>query len=110
MQRSAIYLVVGTIIGFLLNHFFLGSKGWQVDLYYGFSFGLAWGLAYFLDHPGWSLFKKLGISFIGIFLLIVLGLIFFKFELAIPAIVKFSTVFVGYYLFASFRNSKSLRE
>jgi hypothetical protein len=79
-------------------------------LYYGAAFGLGWGLSYFVDHPEWPLSKKLGISFIGIGLLVTIGLILFDFVLAVPAIIKFSTVFVAYYLIASFKESKSLRQ
>ncbi len=110
MQRAIIYLLAGTSISFLLNYYLLGSLGWQVDLYHGFAFGLGWGLAYLVDHPEWPLLKKMGISFIGIAAVVIFGLLFFNFETAVPSIIKFSTVFVAYYLIASFRNSKSLRQ
>lgn len=110
MQKSIIYLLLGTVLSFLLNYYFLGTQGWKLELYYGFSFGLGWGLAYFIDHPEWVLSKKLGISFIGIGLLFLIGFFAFKLEFAIFAIVKFSAIFVVYYLFASFRESKSLRQ
>lgn len=110
MQKSIFFLLIGTIVSFLINHFILESQEWATDLYNGFVFGLGWGLAYFVDRPEWKLPKKLGISFIGILVLVILGFIFFSFEIAVPSIIKFSTVFVAYYLFASFRNSKSLRK
>ena len=103
-------MVVGTAVSFLLNYFFIGSKGWMLDLYYAFAFGFAWGLAYFVDRPEWALSKKMGISFIGIAVLVGIGFLFFNFEWAVPSIVRFSTVFVAYYLIASFRASKSLRQ
>jgi len=109
MKRSVLYFLLGTGVSFLLNYYLLGSQGWKVDLFYAFAFGLGWGIAYFVDHPEWALFKKMGISFIGIVLLFVIGFLFFSFEIAIPSIIKFSTVFVAYYLIASFRESKSLR-
>ena len=109
MQRGLLYFILGTVISFLLNYFFLGSQGWQIDLYNGFAFGLGWGMAYFVDHPEWKLSKKMGISFLGIFVIVILGLLLFNFEIAVPSIIKFSTVFVAYYLIASFRESKSLR-
>ena len=109
MKRSVLYFAAGTLISFLLNYYFLGSQGWTIDLYYGVSFGLGWGLAYFVDHPEWLLTKKMGISFLGIAALVVAGLLLFNLEIAVPSIIKFSTVFVAYYLFASFRTSKSLR-
>lgn len=110
MQRTILYLLGGTLISFLLNYYVLGSQGFAIDLYNGFAFGLGWAMAYFVDRPEWVLPKKLGISFIGVGILVILGFIFFNFEIAVPSIIKFSTVFVAYYLFASFRSSKSLRK
>lgn len=80
-----------------------------LEFYYAIAFGLAWGLAYFLDDAKFSLFQKMGLSFGAMALLVAVGAIIFSLELAIPSIIKFSTVFVAYYLFASFRGSKSLR-
>jgi hypothetical protein len=110
MQKALLYLLVGTGISFLLNYFLLGSQGWELDLYYGLAFGLAWGTAYFLDHDKFSLLNKLLYSFSAMGFLIIIGLIIFDLELAIPSIIKFSMVFVAYYVFASFRRSKSLRK
>ena len=110
MKKSIFYLFLGTLISFFLNHYLLGSLGCKADLYHAFAFGLGWGLAYFVDHPEWELPKKMGLSFLGILLLLVIGFVFFSFEIAIPSIIKFSTVFVAYYLIASFRESKSLRK
>lgn len=110
MQKAIIYLLAGTLISFLLNHFLLASQGWKIDLYNAFGFGLAWGIAYFVDHPEWKLSKKMGISFLGIVLLLFIGFLLFNFEIAIPSVIKFSTVFVAYYLIASFRDSKTLRK
>ena len=109
MQKSILFLVTGTAASFLLNHCLFGSQGWALDLYYGAAFGLGWGLAYFVDQPEWPLPKKMGISLIGIALLVVIGMIFFTLDKAVPSVIKFSTVFVAYYLIASFRESKSLR-
>jgi len=80
-----------------------------LELYYAIAFGLAWGLAYFLDDAKFSLFQKMGLSFGAMAILVAVGALIFSLELAIPSIIKFSTVFVAYYLFASFRGSKSLR-
>lgn len=110
MQKSILYLVAGTTISFLLNYFFLGSQGWELDLYYGFAFGLAWGIAHFLDTEKYSLPQKLLYSFIGMALLIIIGSLVFTFDQAVPSIIKFSMVFVAYYVFASFRKTKSLRK
>ncbi|TXF77201.1 hypothetical protein [Chryseobacterium sp.] len=109
MQRAIIYSLAGTIVSFLLNYFLLGSQGWELDLYYGFAFGSAWGMAYFLDDIRFTLPQKLGISFLGMGLLIVIGVLLFDLEKAVPSVIKFSMVFVAYYLIASFRSSKSLR-
>ena len=109
MQRALLYFLAGTVISFLLNYFLLGSQGWQLDLYYGAAFGAAWGMAYFLDDARFSLPHKLGISFLGIAVLVAIGLVLFNLEKAVPSIIKFSMVFVAYYLIASFRSSKSLR-
>lgn len=110
MQRALLYLFAGTVISFLLNHFLLGSDGWALDLFYGFAFGLAWGTAYFLDDAKFSLPQKLLFSFLPMVVLIIAGIITFNLELAVPSIIKFSMVFVTYYLIASFRQSKSLRK
>ena len=109
MKRALLYLAGGTTVSFLLNYFLLGSQGWELDLYYGFAFGSAWGMAYFLDDPKFTLPQKLGISFLGMGLLVLIGFLLFGLELAVPSVIKFSMVFVAYYLIASFKPSKSLR-
>ncbi|KIA89721.1 hypothetical protein [Kaistella jeonii] len=109
MKRALLYLTGGTAVSFLLNYFLLGSQGWELDLYYGFAFGSAWGMAYFLDDPKFTLPQKLGISFLGMGLLVLIGFLLFGLELAVPSVIKFSMVFVAYYLIASFKPSKSLR-
>ena len=109
MKKALLYFVAGTVSSFLLNYFLLGSQGWELDLYYGLSFGLAWGIAYFLDDEKFSLLQKFGISFSGMGILVVLGILLFNLELAVPSIMKFSMVFVAYYVIASFRKEKSLR-
>ncbi|MEC5394486.1 hypothetical protein [Bergeyella sp. RCAD1439] len=110
MFRSFVYLLVGTLGSYFLNAYVLGSRGFGVDWYYGFAFGLGWALAYFVDRPEWPLVKKMGLSLIGVGVLLGLGFAFFDFEIAVPSVIKFSTVFVAYYLLASFRQSKSLRK
>ena len=109
MKRALIYFVLGTGIIFLINYLFTETKDLGLELYYSIAFGLAWGLAYFLDDVKFSLFQKMGLSFGAMALLVAVGALIFNLELAIPSIIKFSTVFVAYYLFASFRGSKSLR-
>ncbi len=108
MKKAILYGLIGTLIGFLAN-FILYSKGWQIDLYEGFAFGLGWGMAYFVDMPTWKLSSKLGISFLGIAALVAIGLLFFNFEIAVLSIIKYSTIFLVYYLIGSFKDSKSLR-
>lgn len=109
MQRAFIYLLAGTAVSFLLSYFMLGSQGWELDLYYGFAFGLAWGTAYFLDDLKFTLPQKLGYSLIAMFALVLIGVLTFNLELAVPSVIKFSMVFVAYYVLASFRPSKSMR-
>lgn len=109
MQRALIFFAIGTVASFLLNYFLGSDQSIEVDIYYAVAFGLGWGMAYFLDRPDYALPKKLGLSFIGIAVLVIAGFIFFNFEIAVPSIIRFSTVFVAYYLIASFRESKSLR-
>ena len=110
MQKAILYLFAGTTISFLLNYYLLGSQGWELDLYYGFSFGLAWGTAYFLDNEKFVLPQKLGYSFLSMGILLIIGLLHFNIKLAVPSIIKFSMVFVAYYVLASFRKTKSLRK
>ena len=109
MQRALLYFIAGTIISFLLNLFILGSQGWQLDLYYGIAFGAAWGMAYYLDDPRFSLMQKLGLSFLAMSILVFAGTLIFDLEKAVPSVIKFSMVFVAYYVIASLRPSKSLR-
>ncbi len=109
MKRALIYTLAGTLISFFINHFFLRSGGLWLELFYGFAFGLAWGLAYYLDNPNLPLPKKLGISFGVMLVLVFIGSLIFDFEKALPSVFKFSIVFVGYYLLASFRQNKSLK-
>ncbi|WP_292010034.1 hypothetical protein [Chryseobacterium sp.] len=109
MKRALLYFALGTIISFLINYFFLSSQNIGLDLYYAVAFGFAWGLAYYLDSPVFSLPQKLGLSFLAMGLLVLAGVLIYNLELAIPSLLKFSTVFVAYYLLASFKSSKSLR-
>lgn len=110
MGKAVLYFLLGTAVSFFLNYYILGSLGWQTDLYHAAAFGLGWAMAYFVDHPEWALSKKMGISVIGIVMLLAAGLLLFDFETAVPSLIKFSTVFVAYYIIASFRSSKSLRQ
>ena len=109
MKRALIYTLAGTLISFFINHFLLESGGLWLELFYGFAFGLAWGLAYYIDDPETPLPKKLGISFGAMIILVVIGSFLFGIENALPSAFKFSIVFVGYYLLASFRQNKSLK-
>lgn len=104
------YFAIGTILSFLINYFFYSSENLGLDIYYALAFGFAWGLAYFLDTPNFSLPQKLGLSFAAMGILVLIGTLIYSLELAVPSILKFSTVFVAYYLIASFRGSKSLRK
>ncbi|MFY7814966.1 hypothetical protein [Chryseobacterium taeanense] len=110
MKKALLYFLLGTVLSFLINYFFYSSENIGLDLYYAIAFGFAWGIAYFLDTPNFSLPKKLGLSFLAMAVLVAVGTLLFNLELAIPSILKFSTVFVAYYLIASFRASKTLRD
>lgn len=103
------YFALGTAVSFLINYFFISSENVGLDIYYAIAFGLAWGLAYYLDTPNFSLPGKLGLSFAAMGVLVLIGTLIFNVQLAVPSILKFSTVFVAYYLIASFRANKSLR-
>lgn len=110
MKRAILYFLLGSIATFLANHFIFSiNENWKLDLFYGVSFGLGWGLAYFVDRPDWALAKKMGFSFIGIAIILIVGFLCFDFERAIPSVIRFSTIFVAYYLLASFKETKSLR-
>lgn len=109
MKRAFVYFTLGTVISFLINYLFVDGEHVGLEVYYAIAFGLAWGMAYFLDNPKFSLLQKMGSSFGVMALLVVIGALIFNLEKAIPSILKFSTVFVAYYLIASFRASKSLR-
>jgi len=109
MKKALLYFLLGTVVSFLINYFFYSSENIGLDIYYAIAFGFAWGIAYFLDTPNFKLSQKLGLSFLAMALLVAVGTILFNLELAIPSILKFSTVFVAYYLIASFRASKTLR-
>lgn len=109
MQKALIYFLLGTVVSFLINYFLLSAENIGVEIYYAVAFGAAWGIAYYLDTPDFTLQKKLGLSFVAMGILVLIGTLIFNLELAIPSILKFSMVFVAYYLIASFRGSKSLR-
>ncbi len=110
MKKALLYFALGTVISFLINYFFYSSEDIKLDIFYALSFGFAWGIAYYLDSPDFTLPQKLGLSFAAMAALVLIGTLIFTLELAIPAILKFSTVFVAYYLIASFRGNKSLRK
>lgn len=110
MKKSILYFLIGTLISFCANYFLLGGEIWQQELYHSSAFGLGWGLAYYVDRPDWALPKKMAISLVGILLLLSIGFGLFSFEIAVPSVIKFSTIFVVYYLLASFKTSKSLRQ
>lgn len=108
MKKAIAYTLGIGVLSFLANYYW-AEQPWAVALYYAAAFGLAWGLAYFLDRPDYSLPKKLAYSFLGMAILLIIGFIFFDFEVAVPSLLRFSMVFVAYFLLASFRSSKSLR-
>lgn len=110
MNRALIYFFAGTAVSFLINHFLLAGNSWQAELYGSSAFGLGWALAYLVDRPEWPLPKKLGFSFAGMLAVTIIGTALFNFETAVPAVIRFSLVFVAYYLLASFKSSKSLRK
>ena len=109
MKKALLYFALGTILSFLINYFFYSSDNLGLDIYYALAFGIAWGIAYYLDTPDITLAQKLGLSFVAMAILVFIGTLLFNIELAVPSILKFSTVFVAYYLIASFRATKSLR-
>ncbi|KIC64517.1 hypothetical protein [Chryseobacterium taiwanense] len=110
MKKALLYFALGTVLSFLINYFFYSSENLGLDIYYALAFGIAWGIAYYLDTPNFTLPKKLGLSFLAMAVLVFVGALLFNLELAIPSILKFSTVFVAYYLIASFRANKTLRD
>ncbi len=109
MKKALLYFALGTVLSFLINYFFYSSDNLGLDIYYALAFGIAWGIAYYLDTPDITLAQKLGLSFVAMAILVFIGTLLFNIELAVPSILKFSTVFVAYYLIASFRATKSLR-
>lgn len=109
MKKSLLYIVVGTLLSFFFKRLTEDQGDIWRQLYSASAFGIGWGLAYFVDHPDWPLPKKMGISLLGIIAVVALGLLVFDFEIAISSVIKFSTVFVAYYMLASFKDSKSLR-
>jgi len=110
MKKALLYFLLGTVVSFLINYFFYSSENIGLDIYYAIAFGFAWGIAYYLDTPNFTLPQKLGLSFLAMAILVAFGAVLFNLELAIPSVLKFSTVFVAYYLIASFRAGKTLRD
>ncbi|OVE60199.1 MULTISPECIES: hypothetical protein [Chryseobacterium] len=110
MKKALLYFALGTVLSFLINYFFYSSENIGLDIYYAIAFGFAWGVAYYLDTPDFTLPQKLGLSFVAMGILVLVGALIFNLELAIPSVLKFSTVFVAYYLIASFRANKTLRD
>ncbi len=109
MKKALLYFALGTVLSFLINYLFYSPENIALDVFYALAFGLAWGIAYYLDTPDFSLVQKFGLSFAAMGVLVLAGALIFSLELAIPSILKFSTVFVAYYLIASFRANKTLR-
>lgn len=109
MKKALLYFALGTVLSFLIYYFFYSSENIGLDIYYAIAFGFAWGVAYYLDTPDFTLPQKLGLSFVAMGILVLVGVLIFNLELAIPSVLKFSTVFVAYYLIASFRANKTLR-
>ncbi|QCX53358.1 hypothetical protein [Elizabethkingia sp. JS20170427COW] len=109
MKKASLILIIATLLSFLYHHYISSFGNWEQNLFYAFAFGLGWAMAYLLDTPQLSMPKKLGTSFIGMIILLVIGFAFFNFEIAVPSLFRFSIVFVTYYLLASFKASKSLR-
>lgn len=110
MKRAILFLVLGTLLSTIFNYFMYPEATLGYVVYYGFALGLSVALSYYVDRPDWPLAKKMGISMLGIAVLLAIGLIFFDFETAVPSIFRFSTVFLIYYMMASFKDSKSLRQ
>lgn len=110
MKKALLYFLLGTVLSFLINYFFYSSENIGLDIYYAIAFGFAWGVAYYLDTPNFTLPQKLGLSFLAMGILVLVGTLIFNLEMAIPSVLKFSTVFVAYYLIASFRANKTLRD
>jgi hypothetical protein len=108
MKKALLYFTLGTVLSFLINYFFYSSENLGLDIYY----------ALLSELPGESLIIwilpilhcLIGVSFLAMAVLVVVGALLFNLALAIPSILKFSTVFVAYYLIASFRANKSLRD
>ena len=78
-----------------INTGLLESGGVWLELFCSFAFGLAWGMAFYLDNPVISLPKKLGISFGVMLVLVFIGSLIFDFEKALPSVFKFSIELVG---------------
>ncbi|MGS0747778.1 hypothetical protein [Halpernia sp. GG3] len=110
MKRTLIYFAAGTVFSFLLYYLFVDTQNLTLNFYYSLAYGSAWGLAYYLDNPTFSLPIKLGISLLAMVILVALGYFLFNLKQAIPSVIKFSIIFVAYYLMASFRKTKSMRE
>jgi hypothetical protein len=110
MKRALIYFVSGTLLSFLLYYLFVDTQNIALNFYYSLAYGSAWGLAYYLDAPDFSLPMKLGISLLAMGVLVIAGYFLFTLKLAVPSVIKFSIIFVAYYLMASFRPTKSMRE
>lgn len=110
MQKALLFFGLGTVVSFLIKYIFRDTDNLLLELYYSVAYGFAWGLAYYLDTPKITLLQKLGVSFAAMMVLVFVGYLMFTLDLAIASIIKFSTVFVAYYLLASFKESKSLRQ
>ncbi|KQS94347.1 hypothetical protein [Chryseobacterium sp. Leaf394] len=110
MKKALLYFALGTVVSFLINYFFTDTKDLGLEVYYALSFGIAWGLAYYLDMGDFKLIQKMTFSFLAMIILVVVGVLIFNVELAIPSILKFSTVFVAYYFIASFRSNRASRK
>jgi len=110
MKKALLYFALGTVVSFLINYFFTETKSVGLEIYYALSFGIAWGLAYYLDNGDFKLVQKMSFSLLAMIALVIAGVLIFNLELAIPSVLKFSMVFVAYYFIASFRSGRSQRK
>lgn len=110
VQRAALYFIIVTAVSLILNYFISEGTSLYITVYHSAAFGLAWASAYLLDNENLALGKKLGYSLLIMAVIFAFGAVLFTAEEAAAAIMKFSIVFVLYYLIASLRRTKSLRK
>lgn len=101
MKKYALIFGIGALLGFFLSWMSEDSLHLAPNILLAIVVGVAFTLAEFSFQSTVSLLKKIAVVLIGFILCFVLGILLLPEELLANILFRFSTGFVGYYLFSS---------